>query len=159
PRNPARGAAACVRQVQPRARHDPGGRRAGTGDLPGDREGPQRPDQRSVAGRKGDRRDVHPPRRPQRGRRRRLFAGPGDRMIARILIIDDEGPFRSLARLALESSGYEVGEAPDGESGLRALDAGWDAVLLDQRMPGMDGLEVLRRIHERSPSLRVIMAT
>jgi DNA-binding response OmpR family regulator len=82
-------------------------------------------------------------------------------MAQRILIIDDEENIRRVTRLALEAAGYEVGEAEDGERGLEAFGDGseWDAVLLDQRMPGLDGLETLRRIKERQPTARVIMAT
>jgi DNA-binding response OmpR family regulator len=66
-----------------------------------------------------------------------------------------------VTRLTLQAAGYEVGEAGDGERGLEAFGNGsdWDAVLLDQRMPGMDGLETLRRLKERRPDVRVIMAT
>lgn len=79
----------------------------------------------------------------------------------RVLIIDDEENIRRVTRLTLQAAGYEVGEAADGERGLDAFGNGstWDAVLLDQRMPGMDGLETLRHINERDPSARVIMAT
>src|SRR6266542_6733420 len=79
----------------------------------------------------------------------------------RILIIDDEENIRRVTRLTLQSAGYEVGEASDGERGLEAFGdgSGWDAVLLDQRMPGMDGLETLRHINERDASACVIMAT
>jgi DNA-binding response OmpR family regulator len=82
-------------------------------------------------------------------------------MSKRILIIDDEENIRRVTRLTLQSAGYEVGEASDGERGLEAFGdgSGWDAVLLDQRMPGMDGLETLRHINERDASARVIMAT
>ena len=82
-------------------------------------------------------------------------------MTQRILIIDDEENIRRVTRLTLQAAGYEVGEASDGERGLEALGDGssWDAVLLDQRMPGMDGLETLRHINERNASTRVIMAT
>jgi DNA-binding NtrC family response regulator len=82
-------------------------------------------------------------------------------MSRRILIIDDEENIRRVTRLTLQAAGYEVGEADDGERGLEAFGDGstWDAVLLDQRMPGMDGLETLRQINERAPSARVIMAT
>jgi DNA-binding response OmpR family regulator len=79
----------------------------------------------------------------------------------RILIIDDEDHIRQMIRLTLETAGYEVGEAPDGPAGLLAFGDGsaWDAVLLDQKMPGMDGLEVLRRMRERNAVARVVMVT
>ena len=82
-------------------------------------------------------------------------------MSKRILIIDDEENIRRVTLLTLEAAGYEVGEAVDGESGLEAFGDGstWDAVLLDQRMPGMDGRETLRHINEQDSSARVIMAT
>src|SRR6266545_6496534 len=82
-------------------------------------------------------------------------------MSKRILIIDDEENIRRVTRLTLQAAGYEVVEAGDGERGLEAFGdgSGWDAVLLDQRMPGMDGLETLRRINERDATARVIMAT
>jgi CheY-like chemotaxis protein len=82
-------------------------------------------------------------------------------MSRRILIIDDEENIRRVTRLTLQAADYEVGEAGDGEGGLEAFGNGsaWDAVLLDQRMPGMDGLETLRQIKERQPDARVIMST
>jgi DNA-binding response OmpR family regulator len=82
-------------------------------------------------------------------------------MSKRILIIDDEENIRRVTRLTLQAAGYEVGEAADSERGLEVFGDGsaWDAVLLDQRMPGMDGLETLRRINERDTTARVIMAT
>jgi len=82
-------------------------------------------------------------------------------MARRILIVDDEENIRRVTRLTLEAAGYEVGEACDGEQGLEAFDDGanWDAVLLDQRMPGMDGLETLRHIKQRQSGARVIMST
>jgi CheY-like chemotaxis protein len=82
-------------------------------------------------------------------------------MSARVLIIDDETNIRRVVRMTLEAAGYEVGEAADGERGLAAFQDGsrWDAVLLDQKMPGMDGLETLRRIKQFHPSACVIMVT
>jgi CheY-like chemotaxis protein len=79
----------------------------------------------------------------------------------RILVIDDEENIRRVTRLTLEAAGYEVGEAGDGEKGLELFGdgSGWDVVLLDQRMPGMDGLEALRLIKGRAPGARVIMVT
>ena len=82
-------------------------------------------------------------------------------MSQRTLIIDDEAHVRRMMRLTLETAGYAVGEAADGPQGLTAFDDGttWDIVLLDQKMPGMDELEDLRRIKARAPTARVIMVT
>jgi CheY-like chemotaxis protein len=79
----------------------------------------------------------------------------------RVLVIDDEAHIRHMMRLTLEAAGYEVGEAADGLRGLEicGADAIWDVVLLDQKMPGIDGLETLRRLRERAPATRVIMVT
>jgi CheY-like chemotaxis protein len=79
----------------------------------------------------------------------------------RVLIIEDEDPLRHLIRLTLEAAGYEVGEAADGETGLTTFGDGreWDAVLLDQRLPGIDGLETLRRLKRRDPDASVVMVT
>ena len=81
--------------------------------------------------------------------------------MTRILIIDDEENIRRVLRITLEAAGYEVGEASDGRRGLEAYGdgSGWDAVLLDQRMPGMDGLETLRKIRQCNSGARVIMST
>src|ERR1044072_4056246 len=82
-------------------------------------------------------------------------------MKERILVIDDEEPIRRMVRLTLEAAGYEVGEAKDGIEGMNVYADGssWDAVVLDQRMPGMDGLETVEQIKENNRSARVIMAT
>ena len=82
-------------------------------------------------------------------------------MSDRILIIDDEEHIRRMMRLTLEVAGYEVGEASDGEEGLRLYAGGptWNAVVLDQRMPGIDGLETLRRLKKLNPDPPVVMAT
>lgn len=82
-------------------------------------------------------------------------------MSKRILIIDDEGHIRQMMRLTLEAAGYQVGEAKDGPEGLQLYDKGdgWDLVVLDQRMPGMDGLETLRRLKASDPGARIVMAT
>lgn len=79
----------------------------------------------------------------------------------KLLIIDDEPHLREVMRLALETEGHTVETAADGPEGLERFGtgAGWDLVLLDQRMPGMDGLEVLRELRTRDPQARVVMAT
>jgi DNA-binding response OmpR family regulator len=82
-------------------------------------------------------------------------------MPERVLIIDDEQHIRRMMRLTLEAAGYEVGEAADGFAGLTNYGDGanWNAVVLDQRMPGIDGLETLRRLKASNASVRVVMAT
>jgi DNA-binding NtrC family response regulator len=81
-------------------------------------------------------------------------------MPIRILIVDDEPHIRKVMRLTLESSGHEVGEAGTGEEALEVIGATkWDIVLLDERMPGIDGLETLRRLRARESDAVVIMVT
>jgi DNA-binding response OmpR family regulator len=79
----------------------------------------------------------------------------------RLLLIDDEPHIRQMMRLTLEAVGYEVDEAADGEAGLARFRSGgpYDAVVLDQKMPGLDGLETLQRLKERAPDVCVLMAT
>jgi DNA-binding response OmpR family regulator len=82
-------------------------------------------------------------------------------MSIRILIVDDEPHIRAVMRIALEGRDYEVHEAASGEEALelRAPLPRWDAVLLDERMPGLDGLETLKALRERDPGCVVIMVT
>jgi DNA-binding response OmpR family regulator len=79
----------------------------------------------------------------------------------KVLIIDDEPHIRQMMRLSLEAAGYQVDEADDGQAGLDRFGDGtdYDAVLLDQRMPGIDGLETLKRIKQRAPAACVVMVT
>jgi DNA-binding response OmpR family regulator len=79
----------------------------------------------------------------------------------RLLIIDDEPHIRHMMRLTLEAAGYQVDEASDGQAGLDRFRDGseYDAVVLDQKMPGLDGLDTLQRIREHTPDARVLMAT
>jgi DNA-binding response OmpR family regulator len=79
----------------------------------------------------------------------------------KLLIIDDEPHIRLMIRFTLEAAGYEVDEAADGRAGLDRFGdgAGYGAVVLDQKMPGLDGLETLQRIKERSPDACVLMLT
>src|SRR6185295_6798224 len=82
-------------------------------------------------------------------------------MTKRVLIVDDEENIREMTRLALEAAGYEVGEAANGLEAFAIIgsDESWDAVLLDQKMPGMVGIEILRRLTVMLPTTPVIMMT
>jgi DNA-binding response OmpR family regulator len=81
--------------------------------------------------------------------------------MARILVIDDENNIRMMMKLALQHMGHTVGTAADGQDGLDMYRIGddWDLVILDQRMPGLEGLEVLLQIRVLNPRAKVIMAT
>ena len=78
----------------------------------------------------------------------------------KILVVDDEPEVRKLMEHFLIDRGYEVRVAGNGREGLDALDTFTpDLVLLDMHMPELDGLETLKRIAARAPSLPVIMVT
>jgi len=77
-----------------------------------------------------------------------------------ILIIDDEPIALSNMSHVLEREGYKVTACENGESGLAAMQSTeFDIVLTDLRMPGIDGMDVLRHIRESIPDLPVIMIT
>lgn len=77
----------------------------------------------------------------------------------RVLVIDDDARLFELLSGYLSENGVDSVHAPDGPRGLGELERnGFDAVLLDVMMPGLDGLEVLRRIRERH-RVPVIMLT
>ena len=70
----------------------------------------------------------------------------------RVLVVDDEPANREVARAFLERLGLRSDEVGDGEAALRALEeTTYDLVLLDVVMPGLDGLEVARRVRKRWP--------
>jgi DNA-binding response OmpR family regulator len=80
-------------------------------------------------------------------------------MAVRALLIDDDARLFALLRDYMAQNGVDLSHAADGASGLTALDIDvFDAVLLDVMMPGLDGLEVLRRIRKKS-RLPVLMLT
>ncbi len=79
---------------------------------------------------------------------------------ARILIAEDEANLRLVLQKELERLGYRVQAAPDGEAALRKLEeSNVDVLLCDINMPRIDGMEVLRRVHERPNPPEVIMLT
>src|SRR5256885_13577586 len=80
--------------------------------------------------------------------------------MANILIIDDEADMRFAIRMLLERTGHSVVEAGDGDAALGKLsEDGIDLVLLDMRLPGMDGIQILQKIREKRQDVPVIMVT
>jgi two-component system NtrC family response regulator len=77
-----------------------------------------------------------------------------------ILVVDDDAALREGIAEALADLGHRPVEAANGTTALaRVAQGGIDAVLLDLRMPGMDGMEVLRRLHKEMPALPVAVLT
>jgi len=77
-----------------------------------------------------------------------------------VLVIDDEPAHRLMVRVVLGDAGFRVLEADNGSSGLATLRSKpVDVVLLDMRMPGMSGLDVLQKMHEEAMTTPVIMLT
>lgn len=80
-------------------------------------------------------------------------------MAERILIVEDEEKIARFVELELLHEGYQVDKSPDGRDGLEKMETGkYDLVLLDIMMPGLNGLEVLRRAR-RTVDTPVIMLT
>ena len=78
----------------------------------------------------------------------------------RILVVDDEAAMRESLNDWLLEDGYEVGLAAGGEEALiMASENSWEVILLDLKMPGMDGIETLKRLKEISPEAEILMMT
>jgi excisionase family DNA binding protein len=83
---------------------------------------------------------------------------PGDR--PRILVVDDEQAVRDLLAKTLTMADYDVDSAPDGASAIDRLRAvEYDLLITDLKMPGMDGLSVIREARRSAPDLPVIIIT
>jgi len=79
---------------------------------------------------------------------------------AKILIIDDDESIRDSCTQVLKNTGYEIHTAEDGEKGLsKAKDLNPDLILLDLKMPGMSGTEVLKRLKKYDPKTIIIIIT
>lgn len=78
--------------------------------------------------------------------------------LAKILIVDDDTAVQATIRLLLERAGHSVTVAGDGRKGLAIFETGeFDLLFLDIFMPGMDGLETMRLIHQQRPRIPIIV--
>ncbi len=81
-------------------------------------------------------------------------------MNKRILVVDDEKNIRLTLEKALSNAGYQVETALNGEDGLKKIKENeYPVILLDMKMPGMDGLEFLKKVNEIKYQTRVVMIT
>ncbi|MBI5418907.1 MAG: sigma-54-dependent Fis family transcriptional regulator [Deltaproteobacteria bacterium] len=81
-------------------------------------------------------------------------------MAGRILFIDDDAAGREVALFNLRKAGHEVNAASDGQEGLAAFSAEkFDLVITDVKMPGISGIDVLRRIRSQAPDVPVLVIT
>ena len=77
--------------------------------------------------------------------------------MAKILIIDDDSAVQATVRLLLERAGHSVVVASDGRKGLAIFEAEeFDLLFLDIFMPGMDGIETMRLVHQQQPLMPII---
>jgi two-component system response regulator RegX3 len=78
--------------------------------------------------------------------------------LKKILIVEDERPMAEAIEFNLEKEGFEVDIALDGESGWRMCrDGGYDLILLDLMLPGMDGMEICRRVRQEEETPVIIL--
>ena len=81
-------------------------------------------------------------------------------MSIRILIVDDNEVFRLPLQRALEAAGFEVIAVPSAEDALDVLDGSTvDVLLTDQRLPGMDGVQLITRVKATHPAIGIIAMT
>ncbi|WP_013628945.1 sigma-54-dependent transcriptional regulator [Rubinisphaera brasiliensis] len=78
----------------------------------------------------------------------------------RVLFVDDEGPIRDVMKLELPRMGHDATICEDGESALKALEKNtFDAAIIDLRMPGLSGWDVVDHIKQVSPETEIIIST
>jgi len=90
----------------------------------------------------------------------RISRGPAKLIERSVLIVDDEAGVRDTLKAFFKAKGYKVLETASGEEAVKlAASEKFSAVLLDINMPGMDGLETLKKLLEINPKLGIVMAT
>jgi DNA-binding NtrC family response regulator len=78
----------------------------------------------------------------------------------KVLLVDDEQEFTRVLSERMKSRGLKVVTAEDGPTALqKAEEETFDAIILDIKMPGIDGIETLRRLRKINPNLQIIMLT
>ncbi|RJX35148.1 MAG: response regulator, partial [Desulfurivibrio sp.] len=83
-----------------------------------------------------------------------------EKLQAKVLLVDDEEEFCNMLSERLETRGLKVNAVLSGEDAVKRVeDQNFDAIILDLAMPGIDGLETLRRIKEKRPDLEILMLT
>jgi len=79
---------------------------------------------------------------------------------ANVLLVDDEEQFLDVLSQRLEARGLKVKAVTNGEDAVMQVeDQNFDAIIVDLAMPGIDGIETLKRIKEKRPDLEIIMLT
>ncbi len=83
-----------------------------------------------------------------------------EKLQAKVLLVDDEKEFCNMLSERLVTRGLKVNAVLSGEEAVKQVeDQNFDAIILDLAMPGIDGLETLRRIKEKRPDLEILMLT
>jgi two-component system KDP operon response regulator KdpE len=75
----------------------------------------------------------------------------------KVLVVDDEPPIRKLLRMGLATQGYDILDAPSGKVALELIAQKPDLIILDLGLPDVDGLELLRRMREKSEGVPIVV--
>lgn len=82
------------------------------------------------------------------------------KLVANVLLVDDEEQFLEALSQRLKARGLKVDTVTSGEDAVKQVeDRNFDAIVVDLAMPGIDGIETLKRIKEKRPDLEIIMLT